>query len=129
MLLEKIGDDLAAVSSARLQHFGILSQITKADRNALPIRNQPVRVNGETEGRIFVSYAGPLAVAEIMDRNNNPFTHKHIVWNILKADNPSNIDVAVDRKLISLGNAKPLQLVNHIAYCGGWKFKYSKETV
>ena len=127
MLLEKIGDDLAAVNSAKLQHFGILSQLTKADRNSQPLRNQPVRANGETEGRILASCAGPYAVAEIMDRNNNPFTHKHIVWNILKADKPTNIINVVDRKIIGLGNAKPLQLVSHIAFCGGWKFKYVKE--
>lgn len=124
MLLEKIGDAWSAVSSGKLQAFGILSQLTKADKNSQPTRNQAVKAVGETEGRILSSYAGPRFVAEVMDRNNNPITHKEMVWGILNAVNPSNIPNLVDRNVIPYGGAKPIQLVAHVAQCGGWQYKY-----
>lgn len=124
MLLEKIGDAWSAVSSGKLQAFGILSQLTKQDKFSQPTRNQAVKAVGETEGRILVSYAGQRTVAEIMDRNNNPTTHKSIVWSILTAPNPSNIANLIDRNVIPYGGAKPIQLVSHIAQCGGWKYAY-----
>ena len=125
MLLEKIGDDWAAVSSGKLQHFGILSQLTKSDKYSQPTRNQAVRAIGETEGRIFISYCGQRLVTEIMDRNNNPLTHKHIVWNILDNKYPTNIGQLVDRKTVKLGGSKPLQLINHVVETGGFRFSYS----
>jgi len=124
MLLEKIGDDWAAVSSGKLQHFGILSQLTKSDKYSQPTRNQAVRAIGETEARIFISYCGQKLAAELMDRNNNPLTHKQTVWNILDSPVPTNIDYVIDRKYIKLGGAKPIQLVSHVLMCGGIKLMY-----
>lgn len=128
ILLEKIGDDWTAVSSGKLQHFGVLSQVTNNDKNSQPTRNQAIRALGESEVRIYVSYAGGHVTADILDRNNNPATHKQILYNILGANKPTDIDLAVDRKKIPLGGAKPLQLVKHIAECGGWKFIHSYHT-
>jgi DNA-directed RNA polymerase beta subunit len=124
ILLEKIGDDWTAVSSGKLQHFGVLSQVTNTDKFATPTRNQAIRAWGESEVRIGVSYVGPQFVADMMDRNNNPATHRMILESILQADKPSAIRMAVDRNVIPLGGAKPLQLVKHIAECGGWRFVY-----
>ncbi len=125
MLLEKIGDDWTAVSSGKLQHFGVLSQVTNADKYSQPTRNQAIRAWGEAEVRIAVSYAGPRVTADILDRNNNPLTHKQILHSILSADKPTDIAVAVNRDLVPMGGSKPLQLIKHIAECGGWKFNYS----
>lgn len=124
ILLEKIGDDWSAVSSGKLQHFGVLSQLTKVDKYAKPARNQAVRGAGEAEVRIFIDYIGPEFMAEMMDRNNNPQTHKSIVSNILKAPQPSNIHNLIDRAAHPYGGAKPVQLVSHIAECGGFRFQY-----
>lgn len=124
MLLEKIADAWSAVSSGKLQHFGILSQLTKADKFSQPTRNQAVKAIGEAEGRILVAYTGQKLIAEIMDRNNNPQTHKGIVMGILTADNPTNILKLVDRTKNPYGGAKPLQLVNHLTLCAGWKYSY-----
>ena len=124
LLLEKIADDWSGVSSARIQHFGVVAPINKNDKYSQPIRNQPVKVIGETEGRILVAYCGQPMVAEIMDRNNNPATHKNVVWNLLKSDKPSNIASIVDRMTIPLGSAKPSQIISHVATCAGWRFKY-----
>lgn len=125
ILLEKTGDDWAAVSSGKLQNFGVLAQITNQDKYSQPTRNQAVRALGETEARIFSSCIGPLTTAEIIDRNNNTITHRQVVDSILKAATPSDILNAVDRTANPLGNARPLQLVKHLLFCGGLKFTYT----
>lgn len=125
ILLEKIGDDWSAVSSGKLQHFGVLAQLTKQDKYAKPARLQAVRGAGEAEVRIYASYIGGQFVAEMMDRNNNPKAHKEMVMSLLKANHPSNIESVVDRNVIPYGNSKPLQLVKHILQCGGFEFKYT----
>jgi hypothetical protein len=124
IILEKIGDDGTAVSSGKYQHFGVLSQVTNTDKYSQPFRNQAIRALGESEIRIYVSYAGALVTADLLDRNNNPATHKQMLKNILSAKHPTNIDHVVDRSIIPLGGAKPLQLVKHVLECSGLRFAY-----
>lgn len=125
ILLEKTGDDWAAVSSGKLQHFGVLSQVTNSDKYSTPTRTNSIRAHGEAEVRNDISYVGPRPTAELMDRNNNPATHKFMLHSILNADQPTNIFEAVDRNVIPLGGHKALQLIKHYALCGGWKFMWS----
>jgi hypothetical protein len=127
ILLEKIADNYSSVSSGRLQHFGVLSPITKAEKHTKPWHNSPVRTIGEPEARIIAGYAGREAIAEIMDRNNNPMTHRYIVRRILESQTPTNIQEAVDRDLIPLGGSKPLQLLKHYALCSGFSMVYEPE--
>ena len=115
------------MASGKFQHFGVLAKLTKEDKSSEPYRAQPIKGVGETEGRIFASYAGPVALAELMDRNNNPMTHMEIVNQILKAAKPTQIQQLIDRKKLPYGNTKPLQIMNHIALCGGWKFEYESK--
>lgn len=129
LLLEKTGDDWASVSSGKLQHFGILAQLTKTDKYSQPTRMQPVRAIGESEARIFVSYCGQEAMAEIMDRNNTPSTHREIVKNILSAEKPTNIPNVIDRKKFPLGGSKPINIVNHTLLCTGIRFVYNSTKV
>lgn len=124
VLLEKIADDWTAVSSGKLQHFGVLSQVTNTDKYGQPSRQQAIRALGESEVRIYASYAGAKVTADILDRNNNPATHRQILESILSADQPTNIVSAVDRSKIPLGGARPLSLVKHILLCSGAKFVY-----
>jgi hypothetical protein len=124
MLLEKTGNDWTAVSSGKLQNFGVLSQITNQDKNAAPTRQQAIRAWGETEVRIATAYLGPKITAEIIDRNNNILSHRDAVRSVLTAPTPSNIDVLVDRIKIPLGRARPLELIKHLAFCNGWEFTY-----
>jgi len=124
LMLEKIGDEWSSVSSAKLHHFGILASRTKSDKTTKPYRHTPVRTIGETEGRIYVSYCGREAAAEMMDRSNSPVTHRHIVENILKADKPTDIQHVIDRDKVPLGNCKSLQLIKHILLCSGTKMAY-----
>lgn len=124
LLLEKTGDDWTAVSSGKLQHLGVLSQVTNSDKYSQPTRSQAIRALGEAEVRIYASYAGPEITADILDRSNSPATHRGILHNLLEAERPTDIQEVVGRKVIPLGGSKPLQLVRHIAECGGWRFAY-----
>lgn len=125
IILEKTGDDWTAVSSGKFQNFGVLAPITSRDKYTSPTRNQAIRAFGDAEVRILITSIGPLNTAEIMDRNNNIPTHREICRSILMAQKPSHIECAVDRKVHPLGNARPLQLVKHLAQCGGFEFQYA----
>lgn len=124
ILLEKTGDDWSAVSSGKLQLFGVLSQLTKGDKFARPARNQAVRVAGESEMRLFLANCGPRFSAEVMDRNNNPATHKEMVRGILKAEQPGNIPNLVNRSVIPYGGSKALQLLRHLCEVSGFNLVY-----
>ena len=127
IMLEKIGDDNSCVASGKFQHFGVIAKLTKEDKSAEPYRAQPIKGVGETEGRIIASYAGSVALAELMDRNNNPQTHIEVINSILSADKPTQISKLVERTKLPYGNTKPIQIVNHIAMCAGWKFEYEQK--
>ncbi len=124
VLLEKVGDDWSAVSSGKLQLFGVLGQLTKSDKNSRPYRPQPTRVTGEGEVRLITSNCGEVIAAELMDRNNNPASHKAMVTGILSAPNPSNIDNLVDRSQIPYGGSKPLQFFKHLIETSGFVLRY-----
>lgn len=124
IMLDKIGDDRTAVSSSKLQNFGVLAPITSRDKNASPIRRQAIRAFGETEERIIAANVDAETMAELGDRNNNILTHRMVLDELYWAPKPTNVLNLVDREKNPLGNARPLQLVKHQAFCGGWKFVY-----
>lgn len=122
ILLEKTGGDWTGVSSGKLQHYGILAKITKADKYSTPGRNQPVRILGEDEVRLFNAFVGSDVVADILDQSNSPATHKAIINKILTSDMPTRIDEICDRTKIPLGNSRSLLFVKHILECAGIRF-------
>lgn len=127
MVLEKIADDGSAVSSAALHHFNVLTPETKSSMHKHPYSASPTKSSGESETRLWLSYCGRRATAEIMDRNNNPVTHQLIYHQFLTADQPTNISCLIDRDVHRYGDTKPLQLLNHLATVTGWKPKYVPE--
>lgn len=127
MLLEKIADDWSSVASAKLQPFGVLAPTTKSEKYSYPFRNSPIRTIGETEGRIFRGYCGPVAIAEMHDRSNNPASQRHLYWNVMAADVPTDIDEVVDRNYISYGGGRPLQLIKHVMMAAGFQPVYEPE--
>lgn len=129
ILLEKTGDDWTSVSSGILQCFGILATVPRSMRYNKPYRTQAIRAIGESEGRIYASYAGPQVTADIFDRNNSVISHESVVDSILKADKPTNIDCAVKRDIIPFGNSRPIQIVKHLGQCAGWRFVYKKSPI
>ncbi len=127
MLLNKTGGELLATSTAMMHHFGMLAPVNKGNKSALPWRNNPPKVMGETEGRLYVAYCGRRMVAELIDRSNNMQTQQSIAFNILSSDKPAILEKAVDRKMIPYGANKPLQLFKHIMACRGVNLKWTKE--
>jgi hypothetical protein len=126
ILSEKTGDSWSATSSAKYQHFGnIAAPVSKAEKYGYPYKNSAVRAVGETESRAYVAYTSPLNIAEVMDRSNNPVSHKEVVKSILESDTPTNIDVAIDRSKIAYGGSKPLLYVKHLFFSAGIELKYA----
>lgn len=126
--LEKTGDDWTAVSSGKWQIFGALAHLSKQDKHSTPIRYQPIRAFGEAEIRIITSYMGALVAAELLDRNGNVTSHTEIARSIISAPVPTNIVDVIDRDKYPLGMARALQLIKHLALCGGWNFVYRPHT-
>ena len=124
MLLEKTADDWTAVSSGKLQHFGVLSQVTNNDKYSQPSRNQAIRALGESEVRIYASYVGGKVTADLIDRNNSPSAHLEILKTILKAKQPTNIDIAINRNVVPIGKSKPLGLIKHTSQVSGYLYIY-----
>lgn len=120
--LEKTGSDWAAVASARRQHFGVLAKLTNADKHSLPWREQPVRLLGEAEVRLFAATIGPQATADLLELPNSPAAQKMIARNILMADKPTAIDKIVDHNIVPRGLSRAGQFIDHILQCSGIRF-------
>lgn len=129
MLLEKIADDWSSVNVGVLQHLGVLAPIPKSEKYGLPYRQNPVRLIGETEARVFAGYCGRQVTAEMLDISNNPASMRNIVYNILNADKPTNIEKAVDRKIVPLGGHRPINIVEHKFIVAGFRTKYVPENI
>lgn len=129
--LEKTGDDWSAVSSGTLQQHGILSKLTRYDKNSRPGRASATRTLGEDELRLIASVstnnttaqelipefglaaADGLAAAELADLANSPAVHMEANRVILTAPNPTNIDRLIDRKKFPRGQSRSLMFVKH----------------
>lgn len=122
LMLEKIGNTWAGVASPKLQHFGIPAKLTNADKYASPGREQPVRIMGESEVRLFASVIGGDATSEILDQTNNPEAHRYIVNELYRAEKPTDIDRVIDRKVVPRGNGRVVSYVRHILECAGMEF-------
>lgn len=123
MLLEKIGNTQTAVSSAKVQHFGVLAKVSSVDKYSMPGRHSPGRVIGETENRLIAAFCGGHVVAELFDQTNNIAAHKYICETITRADKPTNIDRVIDRKKVPRNGGRILQLAKHVLECQGTRFK------
>lgn len=114
ILLEKTGEnEWSAVSSTKLQPFGIPAKINKHDKYSTPARPMPVRILGESEIRLMVAACGSQPVAELVEMSNSPLLHKHIVTNLTRAKKPSRIEnIVSDPRLLGRGG-RNLAFVHH----------------
>lgn len=119
IILEKTEQRPMAVSSATLQHHGLISGNNKEIRNAHPSKQQSTRVLGETESRLIAATMGGDTLAELLDLANSPESHRAAIWTILDSDKPTNIETLVDRNKHPIGNSRVLSLFNHILLCCG----------
>lgn len=123
--LEKVGDDWNAVNSGKLQHHGVLAQLGRSDKYLNPARTNPVRAAGEAEVRIFLANLHTLGVAEIMDWNNNPQTHRNIVDGFLSLPQPTNVERMINRDIFPLGGAKPIMIIRHMLETAGIQLEFT----
>lgn len=120
VLLEKVANDYSAVSSAKLQHFGLPSKPSGESKYSEPIKMTPVRF-GESEYRLFVATAGGRNTAELADRSNNISVHENTLQNLLNAAQPSNVYNLVDRKTFPIGQGFLQRVIHHEFKCLGLK--------
>jgi len=126
LVLSKIADTGLAASTAKINHFGVPISTSKANKKRQPWNPNPVKT-GETETRLYASYAGREALAELRDRSASVETHKHIYGNILRADKPTAISKVVDRSSCGWNGDKPVNLLEAILNVGGVETIYVEE--
>lgn len=122
MLLEKVTDDAAAVSSTKRQHYAVPAKVSNYDRHANPFRQQPTRVVGESEGRNYVANVSPRATADMIDRSTNPTVHRQVCESIINAPQPTAIASNVDRAQYPIGHGRIQMFIRHIMECDGLRF-------
>lgn len=127
ILLSKTADSFLAVSSSKTNHYGLPISVSSNIRTQLPWRNSPCRIISETEGRLYTSYVSRYAMAELKDRANSATTHKHLYYNILNSEYPTNIESVVDREKVPYGGDVILNLVQNIFNSSGIKIDYVPE--
>jgi len=120
LILEKTGNDWAAVSSGKTSHFGFPAKRTQRDRYSEPGRTGSTRVGGEAESRLGEAIAQG-SFAELIEQSNSPVTHGNIVYNLLTHPTPSNMDSAVDRNVAPRGQGRNLRFPKHIFGCFGFR--------
>lgn len=127
MLLDKIADAWLSVDIGKHNNFGILAAMNKADKHSTPWRKTPPRLFGETESQLYCCYGGREMIAELLDRSGSIASQKAISKKILTCNDPVNIDEVIDREEIQFGNARPIQIAQHLFNCAGFSVVYSKE--
>lgn len=125
MLLDKTGTDWAAVSVGKLQHYGVLGQLTSVDKYTNQVRLQGSRSHGESEYRIYLTNTKLYFAAETADRNNNKLVMEHMARGIMDHPTPARIDNLVPRNVIKYGDHRVLQIIRNLAECMGARQRYA----
>jgi hypothetical protein len=113
LILEKTATDWSGVSSSKTSHFGTTARLTNADKYSSPGRQTVTRSMDESTVRNMAHAMGAEIIADIMDLNNNPTAHKEVCYNLLTADQPTNIERIIDRTKFKLGGHRPLAFAIH----------------
>ena len=127
VLLNKIGARWSATTDSVTQQQGILVKNSVMYKDRAPVRQVPIRIQAEPDVKIWYSAMGSRVVAELLDRSASPESSKEITKTILRAGNPSDIKVAVNRDKIPLGGARPNVYVLHMLECAGIKLVDDRE--
>lgn len=127
-LLCKIPDEsLITCSIPRFNHYMIAIGASSSQKHTRHVSHNPLKIFGETENRMLIAVAGPMAALEIKDRNCSIPTLKNIIDTFLTADKPTYTDKLVDRSKVKFGEDSALQLVKHIFSVAGIGIKYEKD--
>ena len=129
IVLNKTAENFLAVSTAKVNHYGILTNTSTSVKYFSPYSDSAVKGMGETEARLFIAYVSVLFAAEIKDRSGSIGTHKHIYKNILDAAVPTNIKQVVDRTKVPYGDDVSIELLQHVFNSFGIAFCYTDSNV
>jgi len=127
IMLAKIADTWLSTSSAKVNHFGLPTSISKAEKYRLPWRNSGTKILSETETRLYAAYADIELLAELKDMGTSIIAHENAYMNILDAFQPTNIDRVVDRVKIPYGIDKARETVDALMNAAGVKMSYKKD--
>ena len=127
-LIAKTSDSYNSCASPYLNHYGLPVKPPNNIKALKPWANTPTKNIGETEFRVLVTNTeDPTFVAELADRSSNIETHKIVYGNILRSEQPTNIDKIVDRDVHPYGEGASLTLFNDILETMGIKTVYVDE--
>lgn len=119
--LEKIGDDWGATSIPKRQHHGVPGKLTDTDKNSLPWRDQAFKKVGESEMRLFLGVLEPSFVASIANFPNSPAMCTEVAETILTAEEPTNIEYAMNYRKHIETTGRSAQYLKHILGNSGIK--------
>lgn len=115
LILEKTADIYAAVSSSRVNNYGLpVKSSNGADKYKTPYSMSPTKTMSETEVRILSSFGDPVMIADMLDYNLNTLAHKSLINNILSDKRAFSNDYGVDRSIVGYGQTRPLSILRHI---------------
>lgn len=119
IMLEKIGDDWSTSSVSTNTHFGLPSKINYIDKHSSPVRNQAVRILGESEIRIMLAFMDPVVVKKLLMLSSNPTVVRNTVEKILNYDGNSGALPSLDIELNALNENRAVQYIKQVLYCYG----------
>lgn len=124
LILEKVPYDFSAVSSSSVNNFGFpIKSTNQIDRYKTQHPISPTKTLGETEMRIFMSFADPELVIDLSDYNLNLRSHKLLNKEILNDDKPFSNQYGIDRRYNDYGQTKSLSILRHIFSGYGFDIK------
>lgn len=127
MVLNKNADNMSYNSSPDLNIFKFPNTVSSINKDKLPYRRSPIRSISETEYRLYTVTGGRRGIGELKDRANSVPTHMAIYNNILRSDNPTDVNDIVNRKINKFGQDSGIKLVESTFKMLGLDFEYFKE--
>jgi len=125
-LLSKLPDEALAVSSARLNHYGLPVGVSMVNKHGAPYKSNPTKIISTTEARLYPAYAGLIGATELKQRANCNISHTTLYHNILSAPTPTNVKCLIDRVKHPYVPDAAAKLVREILKTAGIKISYKK---
>lgn len=127
ILLDKTGYTWSAVSSAKRNHYGIVTKLNDLDKYSSAGKEGAIRILGEDEVRLLSNTLGGWFVSHLLDMTNNPIIHRLVCEQKVTSDKPFQIEEIVDRTENPIGQGRPLQVIKHNLRCAGVEFVFGDE--
>lgn len=124
LMLEHVGKSYSASMVPEAQVHGVPAKTSKSDRHSQPYHLASGRMYGEADVRSEIGQTDPRAVADQIDRVNNPHIQEESMRTIVEAINPTNLDTIVDRERHPVGQGLHLAFMRNHFYCSGAELAY-----